>query len=71
MGNQIHKDIDIHSARRAPRGGGIIYELWLDAEDDTAKLPALGEAEAASTSTAFIKSTGRVLALGKDGWSEI
>ena len=72
MDNQthLHLDIDVHSARRAPRGGGIIYEFWLDTEDDITKLPAPG-GEVANTSTAFIKSTDRVLALGKNGWSDI
>ena len=70
MDNQIHPDIDIHSARRAPRGSGIVYELWLNTEDDIAKLPP-PRGVAANTSTAFVKSTGRVLALGNDGWGDI
>ena len=62
--------IDIHSSRWPPKGGGTICEFWLDSEDDVANLPPPG-GEIANTSTAFIKSTGRVLALGNDGWRAI
>ena len=69
MDNPI-RDLDIHSTKRSPKGDGFIYEFWLDTEDDIAKLPA-PDRGVASTSIAFIKSTGRVLALGNSGWSDI
>ena len=72
--------IDVHSRQQAPpkpealspsgSNYGVIFELWLDTEDDVDDLPPPGS-WAANTSIAFIKSTGRVLALGNDGWSDI
>jgi len=61
--------IDIHSAKWLSKGG-ILYEFWLDSEDDVVNLAEAGK-KAAHTSIAFIKSTGRILALGINGWEAI
>ena len=64
--------IDVHDSwkRNEKDGGGRVYEFWLDTEADVTDLPGYGE-WAATTSTAFIKSTGVVKALGVNGWEDI
>ena len=64
--------VDIRDKKPAPVGNSskIIFEYWLDTEADIADLPPPGR-EAANTSVAYVKSTGRVLGLGEGGWSDL
>jgi len=61
--------IDIRSAEWLSKGG-IRYELWLDSDNDIPNLTT-EVIKAANTSIAFIKSTGKILALGVNGWEPI